>query len=263
MVFRKGDIFMNPSGIFTVEKFKYKKQELECRQIMTDSERLRQKTNSRTYGYTFHDRQTFSVADLGEGGRWQYSKAAVICEKADKETYEAVRAAAGDEFYNLPEKRKEQHYELHVAICSEQHHSPNPLLFLETVDGKLKLEKTAWDPEDTNHTLLNPFSDEGRRKIQAAIVKGIEYQDYEKDAILESLEKIAPALKTTVNNAMENQENAKHAAEIAEREALERKKQTVHEKLGITAKGNGEEKNIHVTGVEIAKPAVARSGRSR
>ena len=263
MVLRKGDIFMNSNGIFTVEGFKYKKQELECRQLMTDSERLQQEINSRKYGYPLNEHRTFSIKDLGGEGQWKHNKATVICEKADPETAEVIRAAMGDKFYNLPEKMKEQYYETHLTICSEQRHAETPLLFLETKDGKLKLETASRNPEDKDHTLLNPFSDDGRKKINTAIEKGVEYYDFNKDSILESLEKISPALKTTVNNTMEKQENAKQAEEIAKREALQRRKQAAREKLGIDVKGNGIEKRIHVTGVEITEPAVTRSGRKR
>jgi hypothetical protein len=86
--------------------------------------------------------------------------------------------------------------------------------------------------------LLNPFSDEGRRKINVAAARGLEYNDYRKDTILESLETIAPALKDVITRAMEQRENAKR-----EPDNLEHK--------------------IHVTGVQITEPAVARSGRKR
>jgi hypothetical protein len=238
MIFRKGDIFMNSDGIFTVEKFKYKKQELVCRRLMPDSERLRQE--AARHGRAFSGLQTFSVVDLGGTGRWKHDKAAVICEKADPETTGAVRAAAGTEFYGLPERLKARHYELHVTICSQQYGSPSPPLFLETRDGTLKLDAAAWNPENGEHALLNPFSDEGRQKINAAAARGVECHDYRKAAVMESLETVSPALKTAIVTIMEKQENAKRGAETRK---LENK--------------------TSVAGVETAGPALARPGRGR
>ena len=68
---------------------------------------------------------------------------------------------------------------------------------------------------------LNPFSKEGHTAILDALAKGITFNRYDGDTIIESLKKTIPQLKGPVGQAIEKVRKQEQAKELEEELAIQ------------------------------------------
>ena len=213
-IFHKNDVFISNGGTYRIEKFNFKKQEIHCDELVSDEKKKWRVIHKCAEGST---KQIFKLSDLC-GGKKHSSYYSVLyhIEKASKETAEIARIAGSKNFYSLSEDNKEKYYYLHISEAIEHSNtSYNPVVFSIDNDGILKVGRGHYRSRNDSE-LLNPFSTEGRTSILRAIEKGIKYDSYGKDDMINTLNETIPELKTFIVNAIENVEAEKKQAALKE-----------------------------------------------
>jgi hypothetical protein len=222
-IFRTGDVFISSSGTYLVEGFNYKRQELNCNELLSDEKKREVMENARIHKTSTNTERTFQLSELSsEGDRYSYNAILQHLEKTSEETREIARIAGTEKFYTLPEDIKESFYSIHLTAVNEHRHVCNPVVFSVNTYGKLDVEKNS-SRSSSKGDPLNPFSQEGRTTILHALEKGIEYSTYDKDYLLKALSSTIPELSKFVEQAIEKVE-AKEKQKKLEKELLKQAK---------------------------------------
>ena len=218
-IFRSGDVIINRSGTYLVESFNYKKQELHCKQLLSDEHKKELLENNRLYKTSVNTERNFKLSDLSvNGDKYSYSAVLFHFEKTSKETREIIRSAGTEKFYTFPEGAKENFYNMHLTVVNEHYKSCNPVIFSIDKDGKLEVEKAKYRSRN-EYEPLNPFSQEGKTTILHALEKGIEYKGWDKEDMLKTLSVTIPELTNFVEQAIEKVETKEKQAAL-EKELL-------------------------------------------
>jgi hypothetical protein len=202
-VYRRGDVIVSRAGTFLVEAFNFKKRELSCTALLSREERRKQEEAARSYGSVYSGKRTFTLSELGEKGGYAFPLSHY--ETASEETRECIIAAGSKEFYRLPEAAKETWYPLHIAVHGERY-GFDPVALYRREGGGLEVSRARIAPGE-NGVLLNPFSAGGRKEILEELERGIEYDQYDRDGLLEDLGETMPDLQKPVQTAIAAREN--------------------------------------------------------
>jgi hypothetical protein len=144
-IFRSGDVIINRSGTYLVEGFNYKKQELHCKQLLSDEQKKELLENNRLYKTSINTERNFKLSDLSvNGDRYSYNAVLHHFEKTSKETREIIRSAGTEKFYTFPEDAKENFYNMHLTVVNEHYKSCNPDIFSIDKYGKLEVERAKY-----------------------------------------------------------------------------------------------------------------------
>jgi predicted RNA methylase len=219
-IFRIGDVFINRSGTYLVEGFNYKKQELNCKELLTDEEKRERAERARINKQYANDKRTYKLSELSvEGDKYSYSAVLRHYEKTSKETREIIRNAGTEKFYALPNEVKENFYNLHLIVINERYGGNfNPYIFFKDQDGKLNIENARYHDTDKGKP-LNPFSNEGKAAIIQALEKGVKYDapsSIIKNTMIETISKTFPDLKDLIGQAIEKVETKEKQAKLEE-----------------------------------------------
>jgi len=215
-IFRKGDVFITNYNTFQIDSINFKKQEIDVTELVSDETKHERKIKH----YGDYSEKTLSLFEIcGSKNKWSSSEAIYHIEKASKETAEIARTAGSISFYSLPEDVKEKYYyNLHLLISDKHSNTCNPVVFHMDKENNLKVGNLS-DLRSNEGKLLNPFSAKGKKAINSALEKGIDfpdyYIDYNKELILKTLSKTIPELKTQVEKAMLKNENKQEAIKAA------------------------------------------------
>jgi predicted RNA methylase len=219
-IFRKDDILVKQNGRYTVAGFNFKKQELVLSPIESDEEIKERKTQQIVYGRRYTPEYTMEkVSSLKSPDSGYYSALLYHLEKPSKAEREVVRLAGSTEFYNLPEGVKEKNYQMHVDINEGYGRKFHPVVFFRNSDNSLEIQSAYCLPDDI--TVINPFSNEGKKTILDGIENGIRYSKYEKTNIVECLEATLPDFAKPVQRAIEKYEEIEHENKAALHAAFE------------------------------------------
>ena len=214
-IFRSGDVFISDGGTYLVEGFNYKKQELNCKALFSDEEQKERLRDAKDKKYVPSDKRSFQLSELSGEKGYLYNAVLHHLEKASKETREIIRAAGTEKFYSFPEDVKEKFYNIHLTVGKKR---CDPVIFSLDKDGRLEVERAGCRSGCMGEP-LNPFSQEGRAAVLHALEKGIEYNTYNKDYLLNALSKTIPELGIFVEQAIEKVENKEKQAKL-EKELL-------------------------------------------
>ncbi len=221
MVIRKDDVFITAYGKYVVEGFNFKKQIINCGELLTEDEIKEKKSLARIYGTTDDNLFTkdFKLTALNKNNKG-YLRGEVLyrLEKTSEEDREIVKNAGSKEFYKMPEDIKEKYYGIHCALNASSYDSDAPYVFFTAEDGTLNIQKAYYNY--LNKKLLNPFSEEGKKAIHSALEKGVNYSGYGRDDVIEVIRETVPELKPAVENAV-----------IKTEIEIEKKKQALLEKI--------------------------------
>jgi len=228
-IYRKGDVFINDNGIYLVENFNFKKQELFCEKLETEKQRKERMSQSRLYG-TYGGKpdeiikKSFSLTDLSDKTKgYSYDKLLYHFEKTSKEEQEMIKNIDNENFYKLTEDKKINYYDMHLALVNAHYKSEfNPIVFYLSEDGKLKLNENRYT--SCSDKKINPFSPEGRTSILKALEKGIVYNESasEKKTLLDTLRKTIPDMKDCISQAFDKAEQQKQAKKQEKSEMLKK-----------------------------------------
>ena len=213
-IFREGDIIITGSGRYVALALNHKKQELAVKELLSDEELSRRAT--RGYGSAKPAEKNFKVSELrSDDNGYSYNRLVRHIGKACEQTKKSVQALGSGDFYALPEGEKEKYYNTHIDIVSKSSGRLDPVVFSVSGDGSLNLRTAKYHYPDEGG-VLNPFSEEGKAAIMAAMSKGISYNDHDDD-IPETLGETIPELKAPVKKAIANAKKIQAQAKAAER----------------------------------------------
>jgi hypothetical protein len=219
-IYRKGDILITRNGTYLVESFNFKKQELICAALETEGERKERIMQAKYYGRTAEKivQKNFKLPELDakDSARgYSYSETLYHFEKASGETKKAATLAGSEEFYSLPEGVKAEHYGMHVSVTQERYGGCNPAVFSLDPEGALEAKRSRYRNSDSGEA-INPFTREGKDSILKALDKGIRYDKYDRDDLLETLAETLPDFKSPVKGAIEKIEAKEREASLHE-----------------------------------------------
>ena len=218
-IFRTTDVLAAGCGTFLVQELNFKKQELVCVELLSKGEREERARRARLYSYARNTggsaKKTFKLCDLSYENEKRYSYNSLLAhfETASAKTREIVQAAGSSDFYRLAEDEKEKHYGLHIRITSSRYSGCNPVVFSVKQDGSLEIDRGRHSHRDANE-IINPFSAQGKNAIIKAAEKGIEYSEFDKSDILETLSGTSPDLKDVIEKAINKSEMEEQRREL-------------------------------------------------
>jgi predicted RNA methylase len=213
-IYRKGDVIINSNGTYLIESFNFKKQEIICTRLENEKQQRKRINNTEMHGGKAEKiiKKSFKLSELtAKNSEYGYSfnEVQYHFETTSKEEQNVIKDIRDDNFYKLPEDKKEFYYDTHLAIVNEHYNTDfNPIVFYLSKDGLLEINENRYSSSVDKK--INPFSAEGKTTILKALEKGIKYPD---DDLLETLGETIPELKDCITQAIDKEELQKQAKE--------------------------------------------------
>jgi N12 class adenine-specific DNA methylase/predicted RNA methylase len=183
MVFREGDMFMASGRQYTVTGFDYKKQT-----VIADPTQKQYRSYG---GMTGEYEKQLNLSRL----RYEYEfRHFPQPSPAERTVINALHSA---EFYTQSEPLKAEYYALHLA-AARRADLPVPVFGAGT-SGVLEINSAKWG----NDAAFNPFTEEGKRQIAAALENGADFiTETAKEQRMEEVKTFFPAMYTAIQEKL-------------------------------------------------------------